>query len=163
MTKSYLCGWKYSKNNSERYFLLEDIFFSSGLWAFQTNESVKTAWQAPSQSQRHNKFRACAFDCLGAISGNRVFERARSCLVTIMGLNGTWPHRRAFACWQPIPALQRAEVTDFSGKVHFSSTLKQVEAWTALFTETAQGKWETLNLNFWFGELQLFLVTYTPH
>lgn len=24
-----------------------------------------------------------------------------------MGLNGSWPHRRAFACWQPLPALQR--------------------------------------------------------
>lgn len=45
-----------------------------------------------------------------------------------MGLNGSWPHRRAFARWQPLPARQRSEVTGFSGKVHFSSALKQVEA-----------------------------------
>jgi len=40
--------------------------------------------------------------------------------------------------------LQGSEVTDFSGKVHFSSALKQVEARTALFTKTAQGKWENI-------------------
>lgn len=85
------------------------------------------------------------FDCLRAISGHRVFGWARSCLVTIMGLNGSWPHRRAFACWQPptLPLLQRLKVRGFSGKVHFSSAPKQVEAGAALFTETAWGGWET--------------------
>lgn len=57
-----------------------------------------------------------------------------------MGLNGSWPHRRAFACWQRLPASEGSEVTDFSGKVHFSGTLKQVESRRALFTQTAQAK-----------------------
>lgn len=108
-----------------------------------TSESAITA---SSQSLGHGKFHACAFIWLfKSYFRKPSFCTAKSCLVTIMGLNGSWPHRRAFACWQPLPALQRSEVTDFSGKVHFSSAPKQVEARTALFTQTAHGKCEGLN------------------
>lgn len=108
-----------------------------------TSESAITA---SSQGLGHGKFHACAFIWLfKSYFRKPSFCTAKSCLVTIMGLNGSWPHRRAFACWQPLPALQRSEVTDFSGKVHFSSTPKQVEARTALFTQTAHGKCERLN------------------
>lgn len=142
-----------SKSPFLKYTFLTQLtprYFSSVFCVFSkvsspTSKSEITALQAPFECLRHSKFSACAFIWLFKSDFRKPsFGRGRSCLVTIMGLNGSWPHRRAFACWQPLPAMGGSEVIDFSGKVHFSSTLKQVEARTALFTQTAKGKLEKM-------------------
>lgn len=68
------------------------------------------------------------FDCLRAISGNQVLHSQK---LPCNNYGVKWhlaTQEGICPLAAPFPARQRSEVTNFSGKVHFSSALKQVES-----------------------------------
>lgn len=73
------------------------------------------------------------FDCLRAISGNQVLD-GQELPCNNYGVKWQLATQEGICLLATPLCSVGSEVTDFSGKVHFSSTLKQVEARTDLFT-----------------------------